>query len=355
MSNFPLSYRLSWLPRLLKPSLDGVPGDAWGWSETAAPPPPDSVRLIFLGDMSAVANASPPEIDSSLRDTLASADLVVANCESPVVERPRHPLPTRLGLRHAMTPAFLDRTLAAAGIPPDRLVLSLANNHALDQGVTGFEETLAALSSRGIRTIGTPGEGPVRKVLAGGLTLGFLAFTAWRNAEEAEFAGRVSMIADLAGWQAEAAGADLICAVPHWDWEFRHFPRSETRALARQLVEGGAGLIAGHHAHVVQAAEAIDGAPVIYGLGDFLGTALPRQPWPGRLGAMLVADISARPLSGGTVLAHQVVPFMRLRQPRNERLVPLGLAGSAMATKAGSRLVAIFGDPAGGQALRETL
>ena len=40
------------------------------------------------------------------------ADLVVANCESPVVERSPSPMATRLGVRHAMTPAFLDGTIA---------------------------------------------------------------------------------------------------------------------------------------------------------------------------------------------------------------------------------------------------
>ena len=61
--------------------------------------PKDAVRLVFLGDLSAVANREPPEIDTALREIIAAADLVVANCESPVVERPAFPLATRLGLR----------------------------------------------------------------------------------------------------------------------------------------------------------------------------------------------------------------------------------------------------------------
>ena len=90
VSNFPLSYRLSWLPRLLKPSLAGndgtfgpmeqrwlEPGQRCGWSSSA----------IFLRSRT----AEPPEIDPALRDVIAGADLVVANCESPVVERPSFP------------------------------------------------------------------------------------------------------------------------------------------------------------------------------------------------------------------------------------------------------------------------
>ncbi|TJX50870.1 MAG: metallophosphatase, partial [Mesorhizobium sp.] len=57
MSNYPLSYKLSWLPRFLKPSLAG---DANGFAPAAGtpmdPPPKQMVRLAFVGDISAVAN-----------------------------------------------------------------------------------------------------------------------------------------------------------------------------------------------------------------------------------------------------------------------------------------------------------
>ena len=142
---------------------------------------------MFLGDISAVANREPPEIDPALREIIASADLVVANCESPVVARPSFRLATQLGTRHAMTPEFLDGVIEAAGIDPARLVLSLANNHILDQGVAGFEETVAALARRGIRTVGTTADGLMRRVTAGPLTLGLLAFTQWRNTESGGF------------------------------------------------------------------------------------------------------------------------------------------------------------------------
>ena len=76
---------------------------------------------------------------------------MVGNCESPVVERVRRPLGTAAGARHAMTAAFLSDTLDAAGIARKRLVLSLANNHMLDQGIDGFAETRAALAGNGHR------------------------------------------------------------------------------------------------------------------------------------------------------------------------------------------------------------
>jgi poly-gamma-glutamate synthesis protein (capsule biosynthesis protein) len=344
MSNFPLSYKLSWLPRFLKPSLAGQAG-APRSEQLMTDPPTETVRLVFLGDISAVANRAPPEIDPVLRDIIGSADLVVANCESPVVKRPGFPVATRLGIRHAMTPEFLDGVLQAAGIDPQKLVLSLANNHILDQGIAGFDETVSALEAGGIRTVGTKDNGLIRRVEAGKLTVGLLAFTQWRNASAGEFSGRVTMLQDIAGWRGEVEPqVDLLCAVPHWDFEFRHFPRPETRALAHELVESGVGLIAGHHAHVVQPAERLGGAFIAYGLGDFLGTALARQPWPGRIGVVLAVDISADAATRGKLAAYRFHPFLRMRQGEKEGLAPIDAVEERSGAKARKRLAAIFGD-----------
>jgi poly-gamma-glutamate synthesis protein (capsule biosynthesis protein) len=348
VSNFPLSYRLSWLPRLLRPSLAGNDGTSGPeeerWLEAGL-----RVRLVFLGDISAVANREPPEIDPALREVIAGADLVIANCESPIVQRPAFATATRLGLRHAMTSGFLDGVLEAACIDPAALVLSLANNHALDQGIRGFDETVSALAERGIRTIGTVAGGLVQRVEAAGLGVGFLAFTQWRNASVAEFAARVRMADTIGGWRETAGAVDLICAVPHWDFEFRHFPNAHTRALARRLSEDGAGLIVGGHQHVVQPVERIRGTLVAYALGDFLGTALPWSPWPLRIGTMLSVEVSAEEATKGEVAACRVVPFLRERRGRHERLVSLHAAEGPIAEKAKQRIAAIFEGRGSGQ------
>ncbi len=346
MSNFPLAYRLSWLPRLLSPSLTG---DRRSFAPPAAtwlyPPPAHAARLVFIGDISAVANRMTPGVHPSIRDLFASADLVVGNCESPVVERAHAPLGTALGIRHAMSERFLADTLAAAGIARNRLVLSVANNHALDQGIDGFDETLAVLRRLGIHAVGLAGE-PMAKIAIRpaasrrALTIGLLAFTQWRNARPEAFTGRVGMADDLPAWPSE--DCDLSCALPHWDWEFRHFPRPWTRMLAQRLADAGVGLIAGSHAHVVQPIEQMGNALVAYGLGDFLGTALPRQPWPGRIGAMLVVDISLDPATRGGIASHRAHFFFRKRDGKRECLVPIEALEQPMRDKVLSRLAVIY-------------
>lgn len=341
MSNFPLPYRLSWLPRLLKPSLAGKDG-AFGPPAARWLQPEAAARLVFLGDVSAVASGEPPEIDSSLRRLIAGADLVVANCESPVVSRPAFPAATRLGIRHSMTPAFLDGVLDAAGIDPEKLVLSLANNHLLDQGIAGFDETVGTLARSGIRTIGTAVGRLVQRVDVGALGIGFLGFTRWWNTGAEQVAGRVVMQEKIGGWRARAAEVDLVCAAPHWDFEFRHFPHRQTRALAGKLIDEGAALVVGGHAHVVQPVERMSAALVAYGLGDFLGTALPRQPWPLRIGAVLSVEVSLDAQTKGQVAAYGIMPFLRERRGQHESLVPLEAAAGPVGEKARRRIATLF-------------
>lgn len=343
VSNFPLSYKLSWLPRFLMPSLVS---DARGFSAAGAvlmPPPERSVRLAFVGDISAVANRGLPAFDPAISDLLRSADLVIGNCESPVVERPYAPVGSWLGTRHAMTEDFLAGTLAAAGIGREKLVLSLANNHALDQGMAGFTETVTALDRLGIRSIGRAGS-PVERLGVGPLAIGLAASTLWRNGSEADFTGRVSMAGDPTAWAVEPENVDLLCVLPHWDWEFRHFPRAETRALAKRMATHGAGLVVGGHAHVVQPVGRIGKTVCAYGLGDFLGTAFARQPWPGRIGGILTVDVSADAETRGALAAYGMHFFFRLRDGRRERLVPVEALEGAMREKVASRLAAIFGE-----------
>ncbi|TIP82305.1 MAG: metallophosphatase, partial [Mesorhizobium sp.] len=203
------------------------------------------------------------------------------------------------------------------------------------------DETVAALGRLSIRSIGTAAAGPVERLAVGPLTIGFAAFTLWRNAGAAAFAGRVSMQGEPAQWPRRDA-VDLTCAVPHWDWEFRHFTQAATRALARHLAAQGVGLIAGHHAHVVQPVEQIGKSLVAYGLGDFLGTAFSRQPWPGRIGGILTVDISADAGTRGAIAAYRLHPFMRLRAGDHERLVPIEALEGRMRSKVENRWKAIF-------------
>jgi poly-gamma-glutamate capsule biosynthesis protein CapA/YwtB (metallophosphatase superfamily) len=65
----------------------------------------------------------------------------------------------------------------------------------------------------------------------------------------------------------------------HWGDEYRQEPTAAQRAVAEELTGSGhVDLVVGHHAHVPQPAEQVNGQWVLFGLGNFLLDLTPRRP-----------------------------------------------------------------------------
>jgi poly-gamma-glutamate capsule biosynthesis protein CapA/YwtB (metallophosphatase superfamily) len=300
------------------------------------PLPADFVRLIFLGDLSSANHRGPPLIDPAIVSVFRSADLVIANCDSPVVSRPYLPMRSWLRQRRHMTAGTLLGVIAAMGIDTERLILSVANDSMLDQSAAGFEETLDTLDRLRIRVIGAARRGLVQAIEVGELKIGLVAFSEWRSGPRRRFRRRVLMTEDVPemDWFAgDEERPDLLCVFPHWGREGTAAPGPRTRGRAAKLVRRGVSLIAGHHQRRVQPVERIGAAHVAYGLGIFHGPAtvggIAR-----RVGGMLVVDVGVAPGERGAVAAYELFPFARLAERNRERIVPVDTLPEAMKTEA---------------------
>ena len=56
----------------------------------------------------------------------------------------------------------------------------------------------------------------------------------------------------------------------HWGEEYQLKSSPSQRQLARRMIAAGADIVVGHHPHVVQEIELIQGRPVFYSLGNFI-------------------------------------------------------------------------------------
>jgi poly-gamma-glutamate capsule biosynthesis protein CapA/YwtB (metallophosphatase superfamily) len=200
------------------------------------------------------------------------ADLRLGNLESPPTTAPRI-IPSKLSLRGAVRSVD---GLDAAGFD----CVSLANNHAMDFGLPGLVETMQRLDKAGILHHGA-GENEaaaLRPVVVRrrGLTVGLLAFC---DVEQPDFlyagpaqpgVARFDVDAACRSVHALKADVDWVILQLHWGSEMSRLPRPDHRVAARRLIEAGADLILGHHPHVLQPLEWIDGVPVFYSLGNFL-------------------------------------------------------------------------------------
>ena len=142
--------------------------------------------------------------------------------------------------------------------------LTVENNHAGDLGSAGRKRTRSLLEQESLLPIDF--ENSPEYVRVGDATMALLAITVVPGAD-----GRVQQIpsAEISEKLRTARQrADLVVVSIHWGVEYQRLPDTTQRAQARWLIQQGADLIVGHHPHVVEAPECIDGHPVFFSLGN---------------------------------------------------------------------------------------
>ncbi|HEX7125952.1 MAG TPA: CapA family protein, partial [Thermodesulfobacteriota bacterium] len=202
---------------------------------------------------------------------LRDSDLTVANLEGPLSERGAPEVEKQFTFRVPPDSAFAMRR---AGID----AVALANNHTLDQGRVGLEETLAALRAAGIAFAGAgaserEARAPARLVRRGVR----IAMLSYSNTFPEEFWARGPAPGTAFGhadWieadvRAARRDADLVIVSFHWGRELAPEPRDYQVRLGRLAVDAGADLVLGTHPHTLQGVERYKGALIFYSLGNF--------------------------------------------------------------------------------------
>ncbi|MEA3274224.1 MAG: CapA family protein [Pseudomonadota bacterium] len=212
----------------------------------------------------------------------AAPDLRIVNLETAVTES-AEPWPGK-GIHYRMHPKNAP-CLTAAGI--DCCVL--ANNHVLDWGYAGLEETLETLRAAGIRTAGAgldlaqaqapavleiPGNGRVLVFAFGHGSSGI----PWRWGAGRNQPG-VNRLEDLSDRAADRIAeqvhtrkraGDIVVASIHWGGNWGYEIPSEQRRFAHRLIDlGSFDLVHGHSSHHPKAIEVYRNRAILYGCGDF--------------------------------------------------------------------------------------
>jgi hypothetical protein len=207
----------------------------------------------------------------AFRDLIEGADLAIANFENPAPNRPRWH--TR-GTVFNADPTLIEG-LANAGID----YVSLANNHIRDAGAQGILQTIANIRKHDIEVSGAGKDlAEARRpamLEAGGQTVAVLAYDAiagyyHATAERTGSAPLTASIVRADVRSARAAGADLVIVFPHWGTEYRSKPFAAQQRLARLIIDSGADMVIGNHAHWAAAMEVYEGKPIWYALGNFV-------------------------------------------------------------------------------------
>jgi poly-gamma-glutamate synthesis protein (capsule biosynthesis protein) len=190
--------------------------------------------------------------------------------------------PPYKGYPQFSSPAALATACKNAGI--DCLVT--ANNHSVDRGKKGIEQTIFKLDSIGITHTGTFIDKTSKEKLhplmlsVKGINIALLNYTYGTNGIPVPAPGvvnitdREEIARDIAA--AESKKPDLIVLFMHWGTEYDTIPSAEQTQMAEYFFSKGADLIIGSHPHVLQ--EMVwyrDGTEnhhraLVYSLGNFV-------------------------------------------------------------------------------------
>jgi|GEM_PF-3398727 len=242
---------------------------------------PKMQEAAFFGDMYNFRSSF-----KYVKPIFETADLVVGNLETMICTtapyaREQHKI---AGKYHCNAPVEYLDALRYAGFD----IFAVSNNHNLDCGADGIEETLLHLSDKGFGSTGlfTSEEEKRYKIIGiNGIRIGLLSYSTWFNKNEDRLTNEGQSVVinkynpklverDISA--AKADGAEFILIYIHWgtESEYSHSVGKNQRLQAQEIANAGADYIIGSHTHSLQEYDIIkskDGrnVPVAFSLGNF--------------------------------------------------------------------------------------
>lgn len=256
------------------------------------------VCIYAVGDVGP-SRPDPDTLFDLVRARIQAADVAFMQLELPISTRGFR-LPQ---VRHTdRAPAASADAFRRAGFH----VVSLAGNHCMDWGPDALNDTVAALTSSGLQVVGVGNDilearRPVF-VQSKGRRIAFLAYSsilpqgywatearagcapmrAWTHYEQIEhdqpgtpcrvhtFANREDLQALVDDVAAARAQADFVAVSIHWGIHFIPGVIADyQRDVGRAAIDAGAGVVLGHHAHILKGVDVYKGRPIIYSLCNF--------------------------------------------------------------------------------------
>lgn len=191
-------------------------------------------------------------------DLLTGSDITVGNLEGAITES------------HTPTPngsfriSFSPKIVASLDVNGFDFV-SLANNHATDNGSSLFSQSKKLLGTGGVIPFGEP-YSIAKPVLVNinGQEVAFFGYNFTHGGLD-----KKKIFSDIADFRDKNSNFYII-VVPHWGDEYKLVANDIQKEIAHGLIDFGANVIIGGHPHVVQNIELYKGKPIFYSLGNFI-------------------------------------------------------------------------------------
>ncbi|TXL84656.1 CapA family protein [Streptomyces sp. IB2014 016-6] len=272
------------------------------------------------------------KIMAGVKPVISKADLAICHFE-PVVAGPKGPFRS---FPDFLVPPQITTAIKKTGYD----TCSTASNHTLDDGPKGVTRTLDALDAAGLKHTGSArsaAEGAKPLIVdVKGVRVAQLSYAFGFNGREIPadkpwLANENSFDAIAAAEKAaRGAGAEAVILSIHWGREHHPDPSASQLKLGRRIAkETGIDLVIGHHAHVVQPMEKVDGTWIAYGLGNQLA----RHDVPSGLteeGAIGWFEFREKPGGGWDVEARYAPTFVTIPPEEGEESEAVGAGGAGV-------------------------
>ena len=244
--------------------------------------PKEDVSIAVTGDVmfarkmpSVLSFESSPF--SGVSDVVSNVDLLLINFENAAT--------TSGDALKGDVPLKCDPSYVPLAKANNVTVAALANNHAIDYGIAGMQDTLENLKNADITPIGAGNtedeahQAVVKDVNGRKITI--LNYMDSENFAEYSYDAMPYANGSNPGYSAydsqdaqkqigENNDSDLIVAYLHFGNEYSNSPNENQVKIAHELIDYGADVVIGSHPHVTQGIEMYNGKPIFYSLGNFI-------------------------------------------------------------------------------------
>ncbi len=192
-------------------------------------------------------------VTRNILDVISQDDMTIANFETTLTTTP--PFKKNNEFVFSAPPEYV-KILTTGSIES----VSFENNHAMDHGQTGIEDTIRVFEENNIVW---SADGHLGIFETKGVKIGMLSYQTFNGAYPRL---HEQVPRDIA--QARAL-SDIVVVSYHWGAEKDYVPNNNQQKLGRATIDAGADLVVGHHSHRINPIEEYNGKYIVYSLGNF--------------------------------------------------------------------------------------
>lgn len=211
----------------------------------------DAQRASSDGFAAAVKKYGYAHFFSGLYDVFSRDDLTLVNFEGTLTES-NDKAEKKFNFKG---PAEYAQILTEGSVE----AVTLANNHFIDYGAQGKEDTMTALDAHGV-VYCAPNQPGVFETR--GVKIGLIGNTFPYKDGKRDISGDVKALRE--------AGCQIIIASFHWGSEYETAFSRDQRNIGRAALNAGADAVVGHHPHIIQGIEAYEDSYILYSLGNLV-------------------------------------------------------------------------------------